>query len=224
MIIKEHINKIVLVSIIFLYFFDLGNLDAIRQGTEGFYMQISKEMFLSGDYITPTYLGNTHWSKPPLHFWVAQPFFYFFDPNFLLGGRFSIACLSMIFIYLISSWSKRNLNIDQYLCASVFLASIGILKYARIYMMEIPLVLFTTLGTLYFYDYLSTNKKRFLIFSSILLGLSFLVKGPISLAMSLPAIALFTIIKKREHIFDKNLLLWCLSIGAVASSWFLLAS
>src|SRR5690606_32813629 len=59
----------------FLMAWDIGNLDAIRQGTEGFYLQISKEMAQANSWLTPLYRGQAHWSKPPLHFWMPFPLY-----------------------------------------------------------------------------------------------------------------------------------------------------
>ena len=81
---KKYIS-LVLVLLIFIFLLgQLGNLNAIRQGTEGFYLQISNEMYASKNYLTPTYFGENHWSKPPLQFWFAQLFYKLFNSNQLV--------------------------------------------------------------------------------------------------------------------------------------------
>lgn len=64
------------ILILLVLMFDLGNPDALRQGTEGFYLQVSSEMYSLREWLTPYYMGNPHWSKPPLLFLLAQPFYF----------------------------------------------------------------------------------------------------------------------------------------------------
>ena len=145
---KRFVFAISIITILFFYSWDLGNLDGIRQGTEGFYLQISKEMYNSSSFLTPLYRGANHWSKPPLHFWNAMPFYKLFGGASIFAARFSVAILSVWGLFLLSNFFYRQKNIKKYYSVFFFASTLGFFKYSRIYMMEIPLTLFTVLASL----------------------------------------------------------------------------
>ena len=87
---------------ILLYFFDLGNVNALRQGTEGFYLLITQEMFEAKSFLTPLIYGAPHWSKPPLQFWLPQPLYWLTSGDYLAMGRLSI----LLFLFIAASCSK----------------------------------------------------------------------------------------------------------------------
>ncbi|MES2208021.1 MAG: glycosyltransferase family 39 protein [Pseudomonadota bacterium] len=60
--------------IICLWFLPLGFRDLIRSD-EGRYAEIAREMFQSGDWITPHLNGLKYFEKPPLHYWATTIFY-----------------------------------------------------------------------------------------------------------------------------------------------------
>lgn len=227
---SSSIKKLTLFSILLvfiLYIWDIGNLDAIRQGTEGFYLQIAKEMYENGSFLTPLYNGENHWSKPPLQFWMAD-FFY------LLGGgpsiflsRLVIVLFSLATIIIASRLVSRIISKPFLLIFVYISATLGMFKYSRIFMMEMPLTMLTTIGALYFYQYLE-NKKHALHYASIFLGLSVLVKGPVSLVMAGGGIGLFLLIEWYMFGFNKldlkKAVICLLYSLAIASVWFIICT
>ncbi|MBH47976.1 MAG: hypothetical protein CME71_07365 [Halobacteriovorax sp.] len=101
---QQH-GYLAVISLTFLLMaWDIGNLDAIRQGTEGFYLQISKEMNATGSFLTPLFRGEPHWSKPPLHFWLPFPLYATGAFDLTTAARLSILFLSIFSIMLCASW------------------------------------------------------------------------------------------------------------------------
>ena len=45
---------------------------------EGRYAQMAREMFVSGDWLTPRYNGLLYFEKPPLHLWATALAFHLF--------------------------------------------------------------------------------------------------------------------------------------------------
>ncbi|ATH09419.1 hypothetical protein BIY24_16165 [Halobacteriovorax marinus] len=222
---KLSIFSIFLVFI--LYTWDIGNLDAIRQGTEGFYLQIAKEMFNAGSILTPLYNGENHWSKPPLQFWMANIFYFIGGGPSILLSRLSIVLFSLATLILTSQIVSKLLS-KSFLLIFVFLsATFGMFKYSRIFMMEMPLTMLTTLGALYFYLYLN-DKKYSLHLASLFIGLSILVKGPVSIVMAVGGIGLFLVLEWYMFGFNskdlkKALICFFYSL-AIASIWFIICT
>lgn len=206
------------------YFFDLSNLNGLRQGTEGFYLQISKEMFERGSILTPFYRGALHWSKPFLHFVLPFPLYITSLFSTVHAARLSIAILTIFIVFLSSRIISRRTSISAISIFVFFLCCVGFIKYSRTFMMEIPLSLLTFLGSLYFYEFLSTNTKKNLLLCVLFLSASVLIKGPVSLVLSFLSISLYfvlsTILYKHNILKRRILIVFTLSF-LLSSIWFI---
>lgn len=182
-------------------FFNLDNLAIPRQGTEGFYLKILKEMSSENSFLTPLYLGQPHWSKPPLHFWFALPIIEIFGTSAIFAGRLSVLVLTFIFIFLITWKVTRISYISRAVLFLCLIFNFGTIKFFRIYMMESLLSLTITLSLVSYFYFLKTQKKLDLLFTSVVASLSCLVKGPVSLAIIFGGISAFHI---AEFVFLKK--------------------
>lgn len=218
---KKNLSSFFLFIIVALLFVDIGNPNAIRQGTEGFYLLISQEMFEANDMLTPRIYGDFHWSKPPFQFWLPMPFYYIFGDNFLLWGRVSILIFSLACCFLISQWYENNLFRNWHESFGLLLCPLYFIKYARIFMMEMALAYLTTLAALYFFTYFKNSRKLDLITGALFGGLSILVKGPVSLVMLSPPVGLYSILKTRR--FPNKAFIFLSLSTLLGSIWFLLS-
>ncbi len=207
-----------IIIIIGLFFFDLGNVNALRQGTEGFYLLITQEMYEAKSFLTPLIYGAPHWSKPPLQFWLPQPLYWLSDGNYLQMGRLSILLFSLVATIILSQWYERELKRNWYEAFAFLIIPIYFIKYSRIFMMEMTLTYLSTLGTLFYYSYLKRGECKNLLWGSLFAGLSVLIKGPVSLAMIFPASFLFTVIKERKL---KPFVYFSALSVLIGSSWFI---
>jgi 4-amino-4-deoxy-L-arabinose transferase-like glycosyltransferase len=204
-----------------VFFWGFWDVNAPRQGTEGFYLQILKEMSLRGEWITPFHHGLPHFSKPPLHFWLALPLAHIPGLGIMAAGRLTILIFSLALLWPLSTVLSRKMNLSRFSLFIFLAANLGFIKYSRIYMMEMPLALLGTLA--FFLLYESLCEKRSFWPASIALGLATLVKGPISLVMTAISIAFFYILRWKFPKRDE----WGLGIKfftaalLVASPWFI---
>mgnify|MGYP003665559157 CR=1 FL=1 len=225
-LIKNNLQTIAFFFIVvFLYSLDLGNVNGLRQGTEGFYLLISKNMSETYDLLTPYIYGERHWSKPPLHFWLPLPFSLFLD-SFLLAARVSVLYFSIAMTLFITTLLPKN-YIHSKLTFFLFLFStVGFLKYTRIYMMEMPLLLLSTVGALGFYQIskFQSHYKTFTLFV-FLMASSMLIKGPVSFVMVFSGALLYSIVKGWsffKSIFMRSFGYFTLSL-LVGSIWFFIS-
>lgn len=203
-----------------LYLFDIANPDALRQGTEGFYLLISEEMYEANSYLTPLIHGSHHWSKPPLHFLFPMPLVSTFFSNYLLAARLSIVVLSLCLTYMISLWYQKEFK-RNWFEAFVFLTiPLYFFKYSRIFMMEMPLTLFATLASLYFFSYTRSQNNKYLYLGSIMAACSCLIKGPVSLLFIFASCGLYSLIHKG---LIKKLIFFVIISTILSSLWFLLS-
>ncbi|MFZ4713439.1 MAG: ArnT family glycosyltransferase [Bacteriovoracaceae bacterium] len=205
------------------YLYDVGNLSAIRQGTEALYLNISQEMYDRGSFLTPYFNGAITWTKPPMHFWLAFPFhFLFFGPS-VYTGRLSVLALTLGFCLFLGFWFKKEKKIPTLLTFFFFATSFGFFRYSRIYMMEMTLMVFSTISVLAYFSFYKEKKWWWLLIATLSAGAATLVKGPVSLVMSWAAVGIFHLYEKwalRKNLPWKEILLYGF-IGVFFSSlWF----
>ena len=203
---------------------DLGNVSAIRQGTESFYLQISKEMFSLNHWLTPVVNGDFHWSKPPMHFWFTFPFYFLFGGPSLFAARITVVLISIFGIWYYSRFCYKYLKIDKSITILFFVATIGINKYSRIYMMEIPLTVLTSVALLYFFEEIN-KQKSLMIKPALLLAIASLVKGPVSLVMCFVSATIYYFIKTnilKNKLCWHSLLRWILFSIFLSSIWYVI--
>lgn len=202
---------------------DIGNLDAIRQGTEGFYLQISKEMSQESSFLTPLYHGQPHWSKPPLHFWMPFPLYTLGIFETTTAARLTILIFSLLSLAYISHWVERFLAINKTTVALFFVGTIAFAKYSRIFMMEMPLSLFSTMSALALYAVL-TEKRRLDWIAAIFFGAAAaLIKGPVAWVMIGGALIIFLAwrAKFKHTVPYRTVFSWILATGLLGSLWFI---
>lgn len=216
---------IALVLVFIFYVYDIGNVDAIRQGTEGFYLQVSKEMYELKSFLVPKYNGEDHWSKPPFQFWLSHFGYLLSGGPSILVSRLMIVLFSVYSIFLTSKLVSKEIA-KSLLKVFIFIsATFGMFKYSRIYMMEMPLTMLTTLSSLYFFNFLK-NEKRSLLYASLFLGFSILVKGPVSFVMAIGGCGLYLVIDSILNGFQfekyKKIFAWAILGLAFGSIWFVI--
>jgi len=218
--IKKIITLEFFLFVLFLFFslYDIGNINVPRQGTEGFYLQILKEMFNSDSIITPLYNNQPHFSKPPLQFWISFPFLAMFGNN-LTAARLSIFVVSIILIFISSLLTYREINIKLSTHFLLLLSLFGYLKFDRIYMMESLLTLFNGVGLLMFFYFWRNKNNFYLLYSILFLSAGSLIKGPISIAMvGCSLILFFILMRKPKDLYYVVLLL--IPVLLISSIWY----
>jgi len=218
---NKNIIYIILAYFLLILFYDLGNPDAITQGTEGFYLQIAKEMAEKNSWLTPYYHNLPHWSKPPIHFWISMPFNMMIKGHHLLISRIVMLMVSFLGIFLLSNWLKKHFSIKKIISLFFFFSTLGILKYSRIFMMEITLTVFNFVSIIYLYDYLTEKKNKDLLISALFLAAATLVKGPISIVMCGITCAIYFFNQKNKIEYIKLLLKFFTLTGFLSSLWFI---
>lgn len=179
---KNPLSSCVLLFLVF-YIVLIGDPDAPRQSTEGFYLKIAKEMWERGSLITPYYEGERHWSKPPFMFWLPMPIYATNIFDILTASRLAVLLYTLGLLTVLSRWVKIHLKISPVLSFVFFASSFGVMRYSRIFMMEMPLALFSTLSAAFVYNYIQDRTRQNFFLSVLFLALSVLVKGPISWVM-----------------------------------------
>ncbi len=211
---------IILVFVIFLY--DLGNPDAIRQGTEGFYLNVSKETFKSSNLFTPILHSMPHWSKPPLLYLLPFPFYHLSSAGNLFAARFTILCLSFLLAFFtVELFAKIKESISKWSLFLLIISTLGFIKYSRIFMNESLLMFLPALSSLSLFIWLyRDNRLKFLLLSILFASLGNLSKGPISLFGQMFPLFIFLLFFNKKNTL-KTFLYFFVPTLLISSIWYL---
>jgi 4-amino-4-deoxy-L-arabinose transferase-like glycosyltransferase len=190
----------------YLYFFQLDKI-ALTDPDETFYGQTAKEMFLKGEWLTPTLYGKPQFEKPILFYWLIEISYKIFGIN-EFAVRFPSALfgfLGLVGIYLLG---RLLFNNRAGIFSAVVLATS--LEYLILSIGCVTdMVLFTLLllGVLFFF-YGQIRKRNYCyLLSSAAFALATLTKGPIGLLLPGFIIILYLVFTKDYAIFKNGALL-----------------
>ncbi len=207
----------------YLYFFQLDKI-ALTDPDETFYGQTAKEMYLKGEWVTPTLYGQPQFEKPILFYWLIEISYRIFGIN-EFAVRFPSALfgfLGLIGIYLLG---RALFNNRVGIFSSVILATN--LEYLILSIGCVTdMVLFTLLlfGVLFFFYGQIRKKDYFYLLSSAAFALATLTKGPIGLLLPASIIFLYLALTKNLSIFKRGFMLLGVLIvfGLIAKPWYII--
>jgi 4-amino-4-deoxy-L-arabinose transferase-like glycosyltransferase len=179
-----------------LLFYGLGRLPLIGPD-EPRYAEVAREMFVSGDWITPR-LGGIHWfEKPALTYWLAAAGYALFGVSewatrFLIA---LVACASALLLYFFGRrvWSARY----GYLSAAALLSGGIWLGFGRAATFDTPLAATMTLALVVFYLWDREQKNFWRYLCAFALGLAVLAKGLAGIVLPGAIILLYLIFTRR---------------------------
>jgi len=207
----------------YLYFFQLDKI-ALTDPDETFYGQTAKEMFLKGEWLTPTLYGKPQFEKPILFYWLIEMSYKIFGIN-EFAVRFPSALfgfLGLVGIYLLG---RLLFNNRAGIFSAVVLATS--LEYLILSIGCVTdMVLFTLLlfGVLLFFYGQIRKKDYFYLFSSAAFALATLTKGPIGLLLPAFIIVLYLALTKNLAIFKKGFMLAgaLIVFAVIAKPWYII--
>lgn len=173
-----------------LFFHQLGGLGFVGPD-EPRYAAVAREMFETGDYVTPHLMGEPWLEKPALLYWLASIGYAVFGVG-EIGARMPsavAATLTMLTLF----WCGRRLYSRRagFAAAIVLATSVGTLGLARA--ASTDMLLSAALGCALAVFLVAQNsegleRRRYFYLFYALIGLGALAKGPV--ALLLPALAL----------------------------------
>ena len=182
---------IVLVVSSLLFLTNLGK-NTLADWDEAWYADASRYMFNNQHYLTPVWNNYYFFDKPPLQYWLTQPFLYIFGEN-EISYRLPSALAAISLSLTTFIWAKSIWGTGTGLAATAILLSFPhFLDRGRSGNFDSLFILLTTFS-LYFY-----NKGKYFR-SGIFLGFSWLTKGVFSGFFPLVVAGLFAIYDLFKH-------------------------
>jgi 4-amino-4-deoxy-L-arabinose transferase-like glycosyltransferase len=205
MIVKETSRDLLFLLFFgFLFCVHKIGLGSLASWDEAYYAIVSKEMFMSGEWVHLTYFGSPFYDKPPLYMWATNLFYHAYGINeFSTRLMSGLAGVGVIFTtyYLGKMWFDRQSALYG---AGILLSSTDFLHYTRWATLDITTLFFFTLTILSFFK-AKKNSAWFLLFWTAIAG-CMMTKGPIFI-LALATIFLYSI-WTRDFDWLKKPLFW----------------
>lgn len=219
---------IIFFSIVFLRLVSLG-LYPLTDKTESRYAEISREMVVTGNWITPQLNpGEPFWGKPPLAFWLTAVIFKCFGVN-EFTARLSSFLLALFISWLILLLGKE-LKDDRYSWLTLIILWSTDLYYLMAGNVMTDMALLATLIISFVSFYLTIEHEHqrksydsYLFFVGI--GLSLLAKGPVGVVLiCLPIFIWLILTQQWKKCFRSfNWIFGTLLVLIIAIPWYILA-
>lgn len=167
-----------------LLFFRLGSYPLLDPD-EARFARTSVEMMRSGDYVVPTFEGEPRLVKPPLMHWIQTALFQTGGATEMLA-RLPAAAATFVSLFLVAWIGWRRFGVEGSAWAAiVFLTSPLVVVIARVGTLDALLsVHVLAVLALELVQHEQTELERYGVVG-LLLGLAFLVKGPVGVALPL---------------------------------------
>jgi 4-amino-4-deoxy-L-arabinose transferase-like glycosyltransferase len=175
-----------------LFFLGLGDM-GLTDRDEGRNAEAGREMFESGDRLTPTFNGELRVAKPVLLYWLMEQSYRLFGSN-EFAARFPSALfgVGLIFMHYLFLVHQRGQTIALF-GGLMLLLNLEILGLGRMALTDSVLIFFTTASLYGFWLGLhgTGGVRRWIWMFYVGMALATLTKGPVGFAVPLVAAALY---------------------------------
>lgn len=193
----------------------------LLEPSEARYAEISREMLVSGDWVTPRLNGHKHLHKPPLTYWITATSMKFFGVN-EWGARLPMLLSSLAVVALTYGMARSIFGRPAALLSAAALSSFtGFLVLSRMLATDAYLLLFATAALYCAWQALLGRSGKWIIGFWLCAALGLLTKGPLGVLLPLvPAAATGLFLRRRAAFRGETLPLrrsWHLA-GAVLAA------
>ena len=187
--------------IIAFYFYGLGKLPLLGPD-EPRYAQVAREMFLSGDLVTPTLGGHTWFEKPALLYWLIAGGFKAFGVS-EWSARFGPAVCGLLTIAAVWCVGRQIDREEQrgfgFWSVVVTASSLGLIVFSRAASFDVVVTMTTTWSLAFFllHELRTTRSKRVLLAGFYaFVGLSLLAKGLVGIVIPFGVVGLYYVLRR----------------------------
>ena len=197
---------------------------------EGRYAEISREMALSGDWLTPRLNGIKYFEKPPLQYWATAAAFKVFGFHEWTARLWT--ALTGFLTVLVVWWSGRKLFGESagLYAAMVLISNLYFVLMGHVNALDMGLTLFTTLALAGFCfaqrDGATRQEQKLgMLLTWAAMAFSVLSKGLIGIVLPSVTLLLYSLLARDWTVWRRlSLIPGLLIFLAIAAPWFLAVS
>jgi len=226
MVLREKIGKyelLLMALIVFAFFLPLG-LYPLFDLDEGAFSEATREMLVSGNYITTYLNGVPRFDKPILIYWLQALSVKVFGLN-EFAFRFPSAVAATFWALGIYWFTKRYFGKRAALLSSLFMvSSLQINMIAKAAIADALLNMFIAFSMFSLWVFIEKEEKKYLYLTFLFIGFGTLTKGPVAILIPLATFFLYSVFTGNLGQFFKAVfdLKGIVIFSAVALPWYIL--
>lgn len=175
---KEVLLLLVSFAVIFV-FWGLGK-NALIDWDESIYAGVAREMFEGGDWMTPHWNRDVFFEKPPLYFWLTAITFKFFGIS-EFSARFWPALFGVLGVLAVYFLGRRLFDRQTGVFSALILSTtIHWVFQSRNATLDVPVATLIAWALYFFWRAWSEQHLGLWVIFGSLIGLAFMVKGPVA--------------------------------------------
>ena len=201
----------------FLFFYRLGNT-ALTNWDEAWFGSVASDMAATGNLLAGRWNGQTFFYEPPLLVWLLSLTIKIFgESEFWLRAVSAIAGIFTVLGCYFLAFKITKSRLAGLLSGLIILSDIEFLFRGRQVNVEILLTVLLLWSMIFMIKSLDNNKRKWIFFSAVCLGLAFLTKRA-SPVLALPAIGYLLL--KAKFTLRKSIIFFITFI-TVVFPWYL---
>ncbi len=206
------------ILIIAFYLYGLGQLPLLGPD-EPRYAQIGRQMFLTGDLITPRLGGQTWFEKPALLYWMIAAAFKIFGVS-EWAARVGPAICGLLTIAAVW-WVGREMDLG-WPSLIVTATCLGLIVFSRAASFDVVVTMTTTWSLTFFLLYQLKSRRLLLAGFYAFVGLSLLAKGLVGIVIPFGVVGAYYLLRRAWP--ERSVLLsliWGVPLAlAVSAIWY----
>ena len=184
--------------IIAFYLYGLGKLPLVGPD-EPRYVQVAREMFVTGDLITPTLGHHTWFEKPTLLYWMIAAAFKVFGVS-EWSARLGPALCGLLTIAAVWCVGREIDREDPrgfaFWSVVVTASCLGLIVFSRAASFDVVITMTTTWSLAFFVIHELRNKRSLLAGFYVFVGLSLLAKGLVGIVIPFGVVGLYYLLRR----------------------------
>jgi len=194
------VAALVAAIIIVFYVYGLGKLPLVGPD-EPRYAQVAREMFTSGDLITPMLGGHTWFEKPALLYWLIVAAFKIFGVSEWSARLGPALCglLTIAAVWCVGREVEKEYSHFGFWSVIVTASCLGLIVFSRAASFDVVITMTTTWSLAFFllHELPTTRRKRLLLAGFYaLVGLSLLAKGLVGIVIPFGVIGVYYLLRR----------------------------
>ena len=206
-----------------IFFFGLGRVGLLGPD-EPRYAEVAREMFVSGDYISPRLCGCLWLEKPALLYWMSAAAYHLFGVNEYAARLPSALAATATAISLLSLLRRAGLERIALASSLVLVTSAIFIGYARVMTPDMLLTAAVTIALLSGHLWTTASGRARMVCWLVLsaaAGCAVLAKGLVGLILIVPVLTLHLAIVGKLKEIDWRVCVYGIAVFlAVASIWY----
>jgi len=198
---------------------------AITEADEAYYAEASREMVVSGDWVTPRFNFEDRWQKPVLYYWLTAATYAVTGPGESAARLWSaLSGAGLVLLTWLIATRDASTRPHAWLAGAITATCFGYFAMARSALPDLPLAFCVTLTLAAAWaavDRRAGHVDRWWALAGLGMGLGCLMKGPVAIVVPVLAFAPAWWLERREAAIRwRHLVLAAGVAAAVALPWY----